>query len=385
MRRHVVVAAFASAALSPTLSAQRVVTSVDLSGTGVWYADTVSSMGSSISPALRLDWSRLTVNAFGNVSLLGQGGRSFQGSIAPSVFTPSAGPFTAELASTLGGSTHEDGTRTGQMLVVARGYAMGSGSGAWIGGGAGRSWDGVAWRGVRQGEAGAWIERGGITTLATVTPVVVEDTIRYTDLQAALRYPMPMGELGISAGVRSGSVGSAVGGSSRAWGSVSVLRWVSARLALVGTAGSYPVDLTQGYPGGRYVTLSLRLASANTRAAEADATSSSPGASKSSANGAASSAGAFGRLDARTVNGTQRLLRVYAPNASRVELNADFTDWQPVSLARGADGWWSTTRSIARGTYQINVRLDGGAWIAPPGLLSTKDEFGGVVGILTFE
>jgi len=33
----------------------------------------------------------------------------------------------------------------------------------------------------------------------------------------------------------------------------------------------------------------------------------------------------------------------------------------------------------------VNLRVDRGQWIAPPGLLTTRDEFGGVVGILTIE
>src|SRR6185437_2620036 len=113
----------------------------------------------------------------------------------------------------------------------------------------------------------AWSERDRMTMLATVTPVVVADTIRYTDLQAAVHTHGDV-ELGFAAGVRSGSVGPAVGGSSRVWGNVSIVDWVTSRLAIVGNAGTYPVDLTQGYPGGRFVSIALRLASRNARAAE---------------------------------------------------------------------------------------------------------------------
>jgi hypothetical protein len=33
----------------------------------------------------------------------------------------------------------------------------------------------------------------------------------------------------------------------------------------------------------------------------------------------------------------------------------------------------------------MNVRVDGGGWLAPPGLTTVVDEFGGVVGILVIE
>ena len=139
------------------LSAQQVVSSVDVSGTGIWYADSVRSAGSSLSPALRLDWSRATLAASANVSQLGNGGLSFQGAVAPSVFTPSAGLFTMEFAPSFGGSTHRDGTRTGEAIGTMRVHLIDNDAGGWIGGGVGRTWDGATWRGVLETEAGAWL------------------------------------------------------------------------------------------------------------------------------------------------------------------------------------------------------------------------------------
>ncbi|HEX8942899.1 MAG TPA: hypothetical protein VF785_07140, partial [Gemmatimonadaceae bacterium] len=263
MMRRALAAAAAGLLAGSVLPAQRVVSSVDVSGTGVWYADSIRSAGSSLSPALRIDWSHATLGASGNVSQLGGGGLSFQGALAPSVFTPSAGPFTMEFASSMGGSSHRDGTRTGEAIGTVRAHAMGAGAGAWVGAGLGRTWDGAIWRAVEETEAGAWLRRGDMTGLVSVSPTVVEDTIRYTDVQIAMRYPVNALEFGVTAGTRSGSVGAAVGGTSRAWGSVSVVDWIASSVAIVGAAGSYPVDLTQGYPGGRFVSLALRFASRN--------------------------------------------------------------------------------------------------------------------------
>ena len=127
-------------------SAQRITSSVDVSGTGVWYADTIRSAGASVSPAMRIDWSRATLGAATTLSRLG-GGVSVQGDLAPSLFTPSVGPAALEFAGALGGSTHEDGSRTGQLLALSRLHFTAANHGAWLGGGVGRSWDGVTWRG----------------------------------------------------------------------------------------------------------------------------------------------------------------------------------------------------------------------------------------------
>jgi hypothetical protein len=383
MMRAVVAAAAVFIAAAGVLPAQRVSSSVDVSGTGVWYADSIRSAGSSLSPAISIDWSRATLAAFGNVSQLGNGGLSFQGAAAPSIFTPSIGLFSMELASSMGGSSHQDGTRTGEAIGTVRAHVIGDERGAWGGAGLGRTWDGTTWRAVQELEVGAWFRNGQMTGLASVSPTTVQDTIRYTDLQVAVRYPLDAIELGLTAGVRGGSVGAAIGGTSRAWGSVSVIDWVASRVAIVGSAGSYPVDLTQGYPGGRFVSLALRLASRDGRSSTRVRSAITPAPLSPAADPPrVSGVVAF---DVRTTSGDRRILRVDAPSARSVELNADFTHWQPVRLTQDSDGQWSITLPIARGTYQMNIRLDGGAWIVPPGLLTSTDEFGGLVGLVTIE
>lgn len=377
-------AAFAcSLTFGNALAAQRVVSSLDVSGTGVWYADTIRAAGGSLNPAVRFDWPRATLGASGMVSQLGSGSLSFQGALTPSVFTPSIGPFTVEFAGQLGGSTHQDGMRTGQAIGSTRGYYMLDRGGVWAGGGIGRSWDGTVGRNVRQGEAGAWVENGSMTALASVSPVVIEDSIRYTDLQAALRYPLDRVELGFSVGTRAGSVGPVVGGTARVWGSVSALAWLTPRVAVVGSAGNYPVDLTQGYPGGRFVSLALRFASRNTREAERATSLALSTMSALTAASEETRAAGVTAFDIGSARGGQRVLRVRVASARTVEVNGDFTRWTPMQLARGADGWWTIVLPITAGTYQMNIRVDGGAWIVPPGLMSTTDEFGGTVGILT--
>jgi 1,4-alpha-glucan branching enzyme len=78
----------------------------------------------------------------------------------------------------------------------------------------------------------------------------------------------------------------------------------------------------------------------------------------------------------------RRTIRVHAPAARSVEVMGDFTAWQPLALTPASGGWWTATLAIAPGTYQLNVRVNGGGWDVPAGVLETVDEFGARVGLL---
>jgi hypothetical protein len=84
---------------------------------------------------------------------------------------------------------------------------------------------------------------------------------------------------------------------------------------------------------------------------------------------------------ARAAKGAQTL-RLRVPAAHTVEVTGDFTGWQPRALTRGTDDWYVLAIPLAPGTYQMNVRVDGGEWMPPPSLPVVHDEFGGAAGVL---
>jgi hypothetical protein len=84
---------------------------------------------------------------------------------------------------------------------------------------------------------------------------------------------------------------------------------------------------------------------------------------------------------ARRPDGTA-LLTVAGVPARRLELMADFTSWEPVALVPSGAGRWTLAVLIPPGIHRVNIRADGGAWVAPPGLPQSNDEFGGVAGVL---
>lgn len=359
--------------------AQRVSSSLDIGGAAMRYADSLTANGGSVSPALAVEWPRATLGGAATFSHFASGWSS-QGAVNASLFSHSAGLFIAEFEGTAGGSAHQDGTRTGQALGGLRGHLMADHGGGWLGGGMGRTWDGQAWRNVLNAELAGWMRAGDATLVASATPTSVADSIRYTDSQLSIRWSRSFVELGGEAGFRAGATGAIVGGSGRRWGSVATTAWLASNVGLVLAGGTYPIDLTQGFPGGRFVTLSLRIRS-SPPANEASRLGDGRG-SRGSADAEKEGALTFRALPA--VRGDVQL-EVQAPTARSVDVSGDFTNWRPVALSRAAGGKWVVSLPIVPGTHQVNVRVNGDRWLVPPGLPPITDEFGGAVGLLVIE
>jgi hypothetical protein len=361
-------------------AAQRISATLDVGGANLEYADSVRANAFSVSPALNVEMSAASIDAAGTVSLLGSAW-STNGAIGAAMFTPRVGMFMGEASGTAGGSVHEDGTRTGEMLVRARLHMMSRRAGAWAAAGAGRTSDASTLRSLRQFEAGTWGTFNGATAVFSLTPTAVDDTLRYLDSQASIAWAGSRIDFNASAGFRSGDNLPAFAATRKSWGSVSVAAWLKPWLALVGSAGTYPVDLTQGYPGGQFATLAVRLRARNQPRPAQVSSAIALNAPEPTLPGGTNEL----QFEVAKVAGERRTLRVRAPGAGSVEINADFTGWQPVRLTRAQDAWWSVTLVIPSGLYQMNLRVNGGKWIVPPGLTSVADEFGGAVGVLSLD
>jgi hypothetical protein len=75
---------------------------------------------------------------------------------------------------------------------------------------------------------------------------------------------------------------------------------------------------------------------------------------------------------------------VRVPSAASVEFASDCTEWKPVTMVRIGNEWVAEVAAAA-GLHRGNIRVDGGRWIAPPGLTSLDDDFAGEVGIFVVE
>ena len=368
------IAALAAATIASDAVAQRTTASVDIAGASLWYGDTVSTTAMSLSPAIYARWDRATLSGVASYSSLTNGAWSLDGSLDASLYSRSVHGFVGELSAFGGGVKRSDDVSTGRWTGLTRAHYMTDVFGAYVGVGAGGADDGRTWRSVRQAEAGLWGRLGTWTLLVTSSPQVVDDTIRFADSQAAARWEGDRVEAGLSGGVRSGNRFATIGGTSRSWGSVSVVVRLTRYAAVVGSAGTYPRDFAEGFAGARFASVGIRVATPRApNASSASSTRRREGVTPPSVS----------TFQVESAGAGRWTFRVRSPGVHTVELNGDFTDWKPVALVAGTDGWWTTTLAIAPGTYQMNVRVDGGPWLVPPGIVAVRDEFGGVFGVLT--
>lgn len=361
-----ILAAVAGLLFGNAASAQRVGASIDLGALALRYTDSEDAKAIALSPAAWFQSPSSSLAATGTLSQFLNGGWSLQGEADGSLFTHRYSLFLGEIEGTAGGSTHTGGERTGQLLGVARAHIANDYRGMWIGGGAGSAYDGLSWRNVLQGEAAAWARFNAATAFVSVTPVSIADSVKYTDAQLSGSLNLAAVELVATGGFRSG-------GSSKSWGSASITAWIASYLAIVGSAGTYPIDLTQGFPGGRFASLALRVGSRRYP----------PAASSVREIGGLDAVSRTSyRFESRDLGGGIRELRLNAPGAASVEVMGDFSDWNAVRLENAGGGWWSHSFRLEPGIHELNVRIDGGPWVIPPGLHARADEFGGSVGVL---
>lgn len=360
--------------------AQRVESSLDVGGAALRYADTLTTGAATVTPHVVADWGSAYVDVSGTYSQFTAGGWSTQGSLSVSRFIPSSRGFLGELGAFVGGSTHNDGTRTGEAVANGRLHLTRASGEVFLGLGGGRTWDAIAWRSVLLGEVGGSIGSGPSSALITISPTMVNDSIKYADAQASMSWKGDAVDLGALLGFRVGDQLITLSANAKSWASVSAVFWVTPRVGVAVGGGSYPVDPTQGFPGGRFVSLSLRIGQRRPTQPPSDQISQQPPAVMAPEIVPATLGFLVSRGERNLVT-----LQVNAPGARLVEINGDFTNWIPVPLVPATGGRWSVSLPIKSGKYQMNMRVDGGQWFVPPGLLSMSDEFGGAVGLLVIE
>ena len=302
------------------------------------------------------------------------GNRSLDASANGSWFTSLGGHWRGELGLSAGASDYANIASFSHGAVDARIHFTDDVRGGWFGTTVGRASFGAGARPVTVLAIGMWVFRANVTMFASADRSFVGDTA-YSDFRSSVRWRR-------SRVLLEGTLGARVwsrGGGRGVYGEGTATWTTGRRTAFLISVGRYPTDAVSGSIAGRYITAALRLGAVSPRAP-------APGALGSSVHTGSSddaSTGDRGRLEIQLHPGDEVLLTLYASGATAIEISGDFTDWRPVQLSRqavGSDVWVGTFR-IASGVHRINVRRDGGPWMAPAGTTRSTDDYDGEVGV----
>jgi hypothetical protein len=155
-------------------------------------------------------------------------------------------------------------------------------------------------------------------------------------------------------------------GRSAGWGALELAARVLPSVWVVAATGVRPDMTWSSFPRARYTTIGMRLSWGSRIVRPAPVS-----------DRAESRAFVIARVDSSLYR-----VALFAPGAKRVELSADFTKWSAIQLVPAASGLWTADVRVSPGAYGVNVRIDGGAWKAPPGTATIADDFGGSAGVV---
>ena len=356
--------------------------SLDVGAASVAYDEFLRSSVATVSPMFRVEAGRANFAARGAYSrFLETGNYSFEGTLAASVISPAVWKVRGELFATASNTRYSglgDSAAT-NLLTVGRLHIANPDRGLWVGAGLGVVTQGFNFPDdLVQLDLGAWRRYRRATFTAQVIPTRVGSN-KYADFVVGSRWSPRRAELAASAGYRRGDHGPGV----TRWAEVGGTYWLTSHLAFIAGAGVFPTELWRGLPGGRYASVALRVAT------------HAPPASDPQRLAELTQLYDLSRLRPRSSGPSRftvtlehdgtRTLRLHAPGATTVELMGDFTDWVPVPLSAANGGFFGLNVFLSPGVHRVNVRIDGGPWIAPPGLSTVRDEFGGEVGLLVVQ
>ncbi len=378
------------AGLSGTLGAQnaraqqqtQIVGSLDVGGASVRYDEFVRAAVGNVTPAVRIERGRATVAARGAFSRFESGNYSIEAALAASIVSPTIWKLRGEFFATAA-NTHYSrlSNAATNLYTLGRLHLANAERGVWVGTGVGAVARGFSFPDdIVQLDAGGWTRAGPATLSVQAMPTRVGG-FRYTDVLASGRVDNHGTQLSATAGYRDGdrAAGAAY------WAELGAAYWLTRHLAVVGGGGVFPAELWRGLPGGRYASAALRVATQAPR--EADARRLAELTRDYGLGGAARSRAVARPFTVETESTTSELraIRLVLSGASTVELMADFTNWLPVTLTSDGANVWSLRVVIPPGVHRVNVRANGGRWVAPPGLTVVRDEFGGEVGLLVVQ
>lgn len=373
-------------AVSP-LGAQAPVRTRDVGFATVDYSNGLTLGALTLTETLALERPAGSLFATGLVSLFNDGRWSMQGGITGSRFSApiAAGGILRPWFRAVRGELSLNSTSTAQqgfmptlqLLSQARVHLLADRYALRGGAALSRSFDGFAWRTTVLGDAGGWARVGAATVAVTLTPMQLQYGDVLGDNEAAISWSRGRLTYDASLGIRVGEAQR----QTDAWGSLTATWALRAGALATASVGSYPIDLIQGLPGGRYLAIALRLPAGGIKALRRAPPRpiAPPPPERPELPITERLALVIGpSLDSLSL----REVRVWAPGIRTVELLGDFTEWVPVPLIRQPNGEWRGYYHVTPGIHRINLRLNRDEIDVPVNLARVKDEFSGDVGLI---
>ena len=152
-------------------------------------------------------------------------------------------------------------------------------------------------------------------------------------------------------------------------GGALLVTWApAASIQLIAHGGRQLADVLRGVPQVNYVGMTARWHISRGRASPR-AIDDSPVAHNAEAR--------LEHLDGHT----DVVLRVDASESATVDVATSATEWKPQRLVRDG-GAFSARLTLPSGTHRVAIRVNGGEWRAPRGLVRVDDDFGGAAGLV---
>src|SRR4051812_17564402 len=355
-----------------------------------------------VAPTMGMRGARGSVNFSSSAWYANQNWQLVDGSIGGTLVAPTIYGVRAELIGNAARAYDDRSFGADQVDVGTRiNFAFNKNAGAWVGGGVARPWRVTVVSTIDLMNAGLWMERGRATLTATGTRLgltkigtneqytsvescstpsgnslgggvalaeaTCHHTSRVSDFTLGGRWNLDRVEFAGEGGYRVG-LDADVASDSRSWASGTVTMWLAPRAAFVMGGGRQPSNPARGIPARTFGSVGMMFASAWPKKASVPVTEMN--------------LARIGFFESKAVDVGMQKIVVRVARVESVDVMGDFSDWSPLTMVRRGRDLWELTVPLKPGRHQINIRTDGGKWVAPPGLPKVNDMFSGEVGVL---
>lgn len=190
---------------------------------------------------------------------------------------------------------------------------------------------------------------------------------RFGDLEGVMHWEVGPLEMNAQSGYRFGN-SLDVTSDSRRWSSARATVWLNERIAIIGGGGRQPALPLRGLPARNFGMAGLEIAYAPL--------------SKTGVPVSLPHTVLVKRFEMQRGTGDMHKIVIRVGGVETVDVMGDFSDWIPLTLVRRSRDLWELNVPLSAGMHQINVRVDRGPWMAPPGIPTMHDTYSGDVGLI---